>query len=78
MEDLVTRNKRAELEKRLTFAIDTLDLVCKGFTMMNKEDGSYIYPDEYCRHIEILNEARKQYILAQQEMDKFEEENKDE
>lgn len=76
MEDLVTRNKRAELEKALSFAVDTLNLVCKGFTMLNT-DNSYTYPEKYCRHIEVLSEARKQYLIAQQEMDKFEEENKD-
>lgn len=74
MEDLVTRNKRAELEKRLTLAVDTLNLVCKGFAAINK-DGSYIYTDEYCRYIAVLSEARKEYLIAQQELDKFEEEN---
>lgn len=74
MEDLVTRNKRAELEKGLTLAVDTLKLVCKGFATINK-DGSYIYTDEYCRYIVVLSEARKQYLIAQQELDKFEEEN---
>lgn len=74
MEDLVTRNKRAELEKRLTLAVDTLNLVCKGFATINK-DGSYIYTDEYCRYIAVLSEAREQYLIAQQELDKFEEEN---
>lgn len=74
MEDLVTRNKRAELEKRLTLAVDTLNLVCKGFATINK-DGSYIYTDEYCRYIAVLSEARKEYLIAQQELDKFEEEN---
>lgn len=74
MEDLVTRNKRAELEKRLTLAVDTLNLVCKGFATINK-DGSYIYTDEYCRYIAVLSEARQQYLIAQQELDKFEEEN---
>lgn len=76
MEDLVTRNKRAELEKNVTLAVDTLELMCKGFATINK-DGSYIYTDEYCRYIAVLSEARKQYLIAQQEMDKFEEENKD-
>mgnify|MGYP004648576341 FL=1 len=76
MEDLVTRNKRAELEKRLTLAVDTLELMCKGFATMNK-DGSYIYTDEYCRYIAVLSEARKQYLIAQQELNRFEEENKD-
>lgn len=74
MEDLVTRNKRAELEKGLTLAVDTLNLVCKGFATINK-DGSYIYTDEYCRYIAVLSEARKQYLIAQHELDKFEEEN---
>ena len=74
MEDLVTRNKRAELEKRLTLAVDTLNLVCKGFATINK-DGSYIYTDEYCRYIAVLSKAREQYLIAQQELDKFEEEN---
>lgn len=74
MEDLVTRNKRAELEKRLTLTVDTLNLVCKGFATINK-DGSYIYTDEYCRYIAVLSEARQQYLIAQQELDKFEEEN---
>lgn len=76
MEDLVTRNKRAELENRLTFAADTLELVCKGFTMVNK-GSAYVYTDAYCRYIAVLDEVRKQYLIAQQEMDKFEEENKD-
>lgn len=76
MEDLVTRNKRAELEKGLTLAVDTLELLCKGFATINK-DGSCIYTDEYCRYIAVLSEARKQYLIAQQEMDRFEEENKD-
>lgn len=76
MEDLVTRNKRAELEKGLTLAADTLELMCKGFAAINK-NGSYIYTDEYCRYIAVLSEARKQYLIAQQEMDRFEEENKD-
>lgn len=76
MEDLVTRNKRAELEKGLTLAVDTLNLVCKGFATINK-DGSYIYPDEYCRYIAVLSEARQQYLIAQHEMDRFDEENKD-
>lgn len=76
MEDLVTRNKRAELEKNVTLAVDTLDLVCKGFAMLNT-DNSYTYPEKYCRHIEVLSEARKQYLVTQQELDKFEEENKD-
>lgn len=76
MEDLVTRNKRAELEKGLTLAVDTLELLCKGFATINKDD-SYIYTDEYCRYIAVLSEARKQYLIAQQEMDRFEEENKD-
>lgn len=76
MEDLVTRNKRAELEKRVTFTVDTLELMCKGFATINK-DSSYIYTDEYCRYIAVLSEARKQYLIAQQEMDRFEEENKD-
>lgn len=74
MEDLVTRNKRAELEKGLTLAVDTLKLLCKGFATINK-DGSYIYTDEYCRYVAVLSEARKQYLIAQQELDKFEEEN---
>lgn len=74
MEDLVTRNKRAELEKILTLAVDTLNLVCKGFSTINK-DGSYIYTDEYCRYIAVLSKAREQYLIAQQELDKFEEEN---
>lgn len=74
MEDLVTRNKRAELEKRVTFTVNTLNLVCKGFTMMNK-DESYTYPEAYCERIEVLYEARKQYLIARQELDKFEEEN---
>lgn len=74
MEDLVTRNKRAELEKRLTLTVDALNLVCKGFATINK-DGSYIYTDEYCRYIAVLSEARQQYLIAQQELDKFEEEN---
>lgn len=76
MEDLVTRNKRAELEKRLTLAVDTLNLVCKGFATINK-DGSYIYTDEYCRYIAVLSEARKEYLIAQQELDKFEENDND-
>lgn len=76
MEDLVTRNKRAELEKRLTLAVDTLNLVCKGFATINK-DGSYIYTDEYCRYIAVLSEARKEYLIAQQELDKFEEDDND-
>lgn len=76
MEDLVTHNKRAELEKGLILAVDTLELMCKGFAAINK-DGSYIYTDEYCRYIAVLSEARKQYLIAQQEMDRFEEENKD-
>ena len=76
MEDLVTRNKRAELEKALTFTVDTLNLVCKGFATTNK-DGSYIYTDEYCRYIAVLSEARKQYLIAQHEMDKFEENDND-
>ena len=76
MEDLVTRNKRVEREKRVTFAVDTLELMCKGFATITK-DGSYIYTDEYCRYIAVLSEARKQYLIAQQEMDHFEEENKD-
>lgn len=76
MEDLITRNKRAELEKGLTLAVDTLNLVCKGFATINK-DGSYIYTDEYCRYIVVLSEARQQYLIAQQKLDKFEENDND-
>lgn len=76
MEDLVTRNKRAELEKALTLAVDTLNLVCKGFATINN-DGSYIYTDEYCRYIAVLSEARKEYLIAQHELDKFEENDND-
>lgn len=76
MEDLVTRNKRAELEKNVAFAVDTLNLMCKGFAAINKDD-SYIYTDEYCRYIVVLSEARKQYLIAQQALDKFEENDND-
>lgn len=71
MIDIATQNKHEELIKFMQIADDTLCLAVKGFCVMYGGD-KYDYTTEYCRAVSVLEEARKNYIIAKQRLQDFE------